>query len=213
MKKIYLLLVVIATVHYTLFAQSYEGTIQYDKRKQAAIICDYSFPAQAVENAIVKRMEKMGYKPKEEKGIFNKDKGFLLFKNVHLGEITAGKLDYLVKVERKSRKESDESVLYLVMMANEENAVPKMDAADIGKAKSYLNNMLPDIEAAYLEIQIKEQEDVVAKTEKKLADLKTEQSSLEKKLETNKTEQANTQKDIEAQKQKLGVLQGKRKAN
>lgn len=212
MKKFYLLLIVLASLVYTVSAQSYEGSIQYDKKKQAAIICDYSFPAQAVENAIVKRMEKMGYKPKEEKGIFNKDKGFLVFKNVYLSEITAGKLDYLVKVERKSRKESDDAVLYLVMMANEQNAMPKMDAADIGKAKSYLNNMLPDVEAAYLEIQIKEQEDVVAKAEKKLKDLKDEQSSLEKKLESNKADQDNTQKDIEEQKQKLGVLQGKRKS-
>lgn len=194
-------------------AQSYEGTIQFDKKKQAAILCDYSYPAQAVENALIKRMEKLGYKPKEEKGIFNKDKGFLVFKNAYISDISAGKMDYIIKVERKSRKESDESILYLVMMTNEENAMAKMDAAGIGKAKSYLNNMVPDVEAAHLEIQITEQEAVVARAEKKLRDLKDEQSSLEKKLETNKNDQANTQKDIEEQKQKLGVLQGKRKTN
>ncbi|HEX4875137.1 MAG TPA: hypothetical protein VFV31_00600 [Chitinophagaceae bacterium] len=213
MKKVVLLLVVSLTVMAVAEAQSYEGTIQFDKKKQAAILCDYAYPAQAVENALIKRMEKLGYKPKEEKGIFNKDKGFLVFKNAYISDISAGKMDYIIKVERKSRKESDESILYLVMMTNEENAMAKMDAAGIGKAKSYLNNMVPDVEAAHLEIQITEQEAVVARAEKKLRDLKDEQSSLEKKLETNKNDQANTQKDIEEQKQKLGVLQGKRKTN
>lgn len=194
-------------------AQSYEGNIQFDKKKQSAILCDYTYPPQAVENAIVKRMQQLGYKAKEEKGILNRDKGFLVFKNAYVSDITTGKMDYIIKVERKSRKESDESILYLVMMTNDENAMAKMDAAGIGKAKSYLNNLVPDVEAAYLEIQITEQEQVVAKAEKKLSDLKDEQASLEKKLETNKTDQANTQNDIEEQKQKLGVLQGKRKTN
>ena len=213
MKKVVLSFFVSLVAIIVADAQSYEGTIQFDKKKQVAIICDYVYPVQAVENAIIKRMEKLGYKPKEEKGIFNKDKGFLVFKNAYISDISAGKMDYIIKVERKSRKESDESILYLVMMTNEENALAKMDAAGIGKAKSYLNNMVPDVEAAHLEIQITEQEAVVARAEKKLRDLKDEQSSLEKKLETNKNDQANTQKDIEEQKQKLGVLQGKRKTN
>jgi predicted nucleic acid-binding Zn-ribbon protein len=67
------------------------------------------------------------------------------------------------------------------------------------------------VEAADLELQILAQQEVVAKAEKKLRDLKEEQASLEKKILENKTGQENTQKDIEAQKQALGVLEGKRK--
>ena len=58
-----------------------KALITYDKKKQRAIMIDYTYSAEAVQNAIVKKMERMGYKPKEEKGIFNKDKGFLVFKN------------------------------------------------------------------------------------------------------------------------------------
>ena len=97
------------------------------------------------------------------------------------------------------------------MIKDGENAMVKMGAENVGKAKLFLNNMLPDIEAAHLEIQIKDQEEVVAKAENKLKDLKDDQVSLEKKLQQNKEDQESTQKDIETQKQALGILVGKRK--
>jgi hypothetical protein len=213
MKKISLLFISFLTISAAVSAQAYEGTIQYDKKKQAAIAIDYAYPQEAVENAIVQRMEKLGYRAKEEKGILNKDKGFLIFKNAYITDISKDKMDYLIKVERKSRKESDEAVLYMVMQKDGENAMSKLEASDIGKAKSYLNNMLPDIEAANLELQIKAQAEVVAKAEKKLKALRDDQANLETKLQQNKTDQESTQKDIEAQKQGLGVLIGKRKTN
>lgn len=194
-------------------AQAYESSIQYDKKKQNGIAIDYSYPAQAVENAIVKKLEKMGYRPKEEKGILNRDKGFLVYKNIYFTDISKDRMDYMIKVEKKSRKAEDESVLYMIMMKDDKNALTIMEASDVGKAKVFLNNMLPDIEAANLELQIKAQEEIVAKAERKLNDLKTDQASLEKKLQDNKTAQETTQKDIEDQKQALGILIGKRKSN
>ena len=193
------------------FGQSYEATIQYDKKKQQAIAIDFVYQPQAVENAIVQKLAKMGYKPKEEKGILNRDKGFLVFKNIFITDILSDRMDYLVKVERKSRKEADESIMYLVMLKDDKNALGIMDASDVGRAKSFLNNLLPEVEAADLELQIIAQQEVVAKAEKKLRDLKEEQTSLEKKIADNKTSQENTQKDIESQKQALGVLEGKRR--
>ncbi len=210
MKRTFLLLVLIS-VSVLSKAQSYEGNIQYDKKKQQAIVIEYNYPAQAVENAIVLKMERMGYKAKEEKGIFNKDKGFIVFKNAYVTSISNDRMDYIVKVERKSRKEEDESVMYLVMLKGDENAMIKMDAENVGQAKLFLNNMLPEIEAAYLEIQIRDQESVVAKAETKLKNLKDDQASLEKKLQQNKLDQDNTQKDIEVQKNALGILIDKRK--
>jgi hypothetical protein len=197
----------------TASAQAYEGSIQYDKKKQQAIVMDYSFSPEAVENAITGKLAKMGYKPKEEKGIFNKDKGFLVFKNAYINDISTDRMDYIVKVERKSRKEKDDAVLYIIMSKDGDNAFSKLDISIINNAKLFLTNLLPDVEAANLELQIKAQEETVAKAEKKLQDLKNDQVSLEKKLQQNKTDQDNTQKDIENQKQALGVLVGKRKIN
>ena len=199
------------TISFFAAAQAYEANIQYDKKKQAAIAIDYSYPPEAVENAIIKRMERIGYKGKEEKGFLNKDKGFLIFKNAYITDISSERMDYVIKVERKSRKASDESELYMIMMKGDDNALGKMPAFSVRNAKLFLNEMMPDIEAAYLEIQIKDQEETVAKAEKKLQGLKDDQASLEKKLQDNRTAQETTQKDIEAQRQALGTLIGNRK--
>ena len=178
MKKIALLFMSVLAVSITVFAQAYESSIQYDKKKQVAIAIDYTFPPEAVENAFNQKMEKMGYKGKEEKGILNKDKGFLVYKNAYVTDISPDRMDYIVKVERKSRKEKDETVLYLIMNKNGENAMATMEAVSVGQAKVFLNNMIPDIEAANLELQIKDQEEIVAKAEKKLNGLKDDQVSL-----------------------------------
>jgi len=213
MKQVLLLLVSAITFSISSRSQAYESNIQYDKKKQQAIAIDYSYPPEAVQNAILLKMERMGYKAKEEKGILNRDKGFLLFKNAYVTDISRNKMDIYIKVERKSRKESDESILYMIMNKDDENALLRMEPDDINRAKSFLNNMLPEVEAADLEIRIKDQEATVARAEKKLRDLKDDQVSLEKKLQDNKASQEATQKDIEAQKQALGILMGNRKTN
>ncbi|MBC7873663.1 MAG: hypothetical protein H7Y01_06695 [Ferruginibacter sp.] len=210
MKKIILLGTVILSFAVIVCSQAYEGTIQYDKKKQAAIIIEYAYPPEAVENAFVQKMEKLGYKAKEEKGLLNRDKGFLLFKNAYITDISNDKMDYIIKVERKSRKESDEAVLYLIMSRDGENAMNKLEAYDIGRAKSFLNYMLPDIEVANLELQIKAQEETVSKAEKKLKGLQDDKKDLESKLADNEKSQEETIKDIEIQKQNLERLRGKR---
>ena len=211
MKYLFLLTSLVTILSFVSSAQAYEDNVQYDKQKQPAIAINYNYPAQAVENAFVEKMAKLGFKAKEEKGLLNKDKGFIVIKNAYITEISPDRMDYIIKVDRKSRKESDESVMYLIMMKDGENALIKMGAENVGKSKLFLNNMLPDIEAAHLEIQIKDQEEVVTKAEKKLNDLKDDQASLERKLKQNKEDQESTQKDIEAQKQTLELLVGKRK--
>ena len=213
MKQIFLLLACAITITFSAKSQAYEGNIEYNKKKQQAIVIDYSYPQDAVQNAIVQKMGKMGYKAKEEKGLFNKDKGFLVFKNAYITDISGDRMDFIINVERKSRKASDESVLYMIMIRNDENALMTMEPGNINNAKSFLNNMLPEVEAADLELRIKDQEETVAKAERKLKNLKDDQSSLEKKLNDNKADQEATQKDIEAQKQALGILIGNRKTN
>ena len=211
MRKLYLVLFTTMLTSPDLLAQAYEGNIQFNKKKQDAILIEYSYPAEAVENAFVARMEKLGYRPREEKGILNRDKGFLVFKNAYITDISNDRLDYVIKVERKSRKESDDATLYLILQMGGENAMDKVESYDIGRAKQYLNSMLPDIEAAYLELKIKDQEEVVSKAEKKLKDLQEDKRTLEKKLAENENDQDDTIKDIETQRKALENLRGKRK--
>jgi hypothetical protein len=192
-------------------AQAYEDKIQYDKDKQAAVAVEYSFREEALENAFIERMKKLGYKPKEEKGFLNRDTGFLVFRNAHVTEISKDKLDYIIKVERKSKKEIEQSVLYLVIMKNEENVIASMSNSDMAKTKKFLNNLLPDVEAADLELQIRDQEESLTNAEKKLRTLQAEKEELDKKLADNVTAQEETAKEIESRKLSVETLKGNRK--
>ncbi|HTD94556.1 MAG TPA: hypothetical protein VK644_12110 [Chitinophagaceae bacterium] len=193
------------------FSQAYESSIDYDKKKQPAVTIDYPYSQEAVENAIVQKIEKMGHKSKTEKGLFNKDKGFIIFKDAYITDISADRMDYIVKVERKSRKDKDETTLYLILAKNGENAWTALDAEGVRKAKAFLNNLQPEIEDANLELQIKDQETNVTKSEKKFKDMTDEKASLEKKLKKLGEDIEKQQKDIENGRLSLDGMKGKRR--
>jgi septal ring factor EnvC (AmiA/AmiB activator) len=158
------------------------------------------------------KMEKMGYKKKESKG-------FLLYKNAVISEISSEPADYMIKVERKSRKEKDESVVYVVMNRADENLIARSDALINSNVKTFLNGMAPHVEAYNLEVEIKKQEEAVAKAEKKLKNLVDDKETMEKKikklqddLKENAKDQEAQSKEIEAQKQALEAMVGKRRA-
>ena len=196
----------------TVLAQSYEGTIEYQKKDQKAMVIDFPYSPSVVEDAIVMKMEKMGYKKKESKG-------FLVYKNAVISDISSEPADYMIKVERKSRKEKDESVVYIVMNRADENLIARSDALINSNVKTFLNGMAPHIEAYNLEVEIKKQEEAVAKAEKKLKNLVDDKETMEKKikklqddLKENAKDQEAQAKEIEAQKQSLEAMVGKRKA-
>ncbi|MES1215011.1 MAG: hypothetical protein ABUT20_05810 [Bacteroidota bacterium] len=199
-------------------AQAYEGTIEFKKKKNSAFVIEYPFPPEAVENAIDLKMTKLGIKGKEEKGLFNGDKGFTTYKNALITEAYDGAMDYVIKVERKSKKEDDKSVVYIIMMKDDVNQAGVMDADANSKVKSFLNSFSPDIEAAHLELKIKAQEDLVAKAEKKCKNLLDDQVDMEAKIkklkdsiEENAKSQELTAKNIEDEKLALEALKATRK--
>lgn len=201
------------------FSQAYESSVTYEKKKQTAVAIDYNYSSEAVENAFVQKMEKMGNRAKEEKGLFNKDKGFIVFKNASVPDISDKRLNYMVKVERKSKKDKDESNLSLIINDESGVSVSESDAEAIARAKTFLNDLLPEIETANLDLQIKAQEEAVVKAEKKLTDLKDSQENMEKKikdleadLKKNAGDQEKQQAEIEKQKETLGTLKEKRRA-
>ncbi len=209
-KALYTILAAMLFTSYA-FAQPIETTVEYSKKKQRAMEISYSYPQAAVENALVEKIEKLGYKSKTEKGLFNKDKGFIVFKDVLITDVSDHSLDYIVKIERKSRKDKDESTLYLLLNKNGGDAIPDMDAFSVGKVKSFLNNLIPDIEEANLELQIKDQESTVLKAEKKHKDLQDEKASLEKKIKKVSEDMDSQLKEVENQRASLDLLKAKRR--
>jgi peptidoglycan hydrolase CwlO-like protein len=193
-------------------AQSYEGSIDYQKKDQKAMIIEFPYSPSVVEDAIIEKMEKLGYKKKESKG-------FLVYKDAVISDISAEPADYMIKVERKSRKEKDESIVYLLMNKGEENLIARSDALVNSNAKTFLNALAPHVEAFNLEREILGQEAVVAKAEKKLRQLIIDQQDMEKKIKKlqddikdNQKDQEDQQKQIENQQQTLEAMRGKRKS-
>ncbi|HEY0433775.1 MAG TPA: hypothetical protein VGC95_07885 [Chitinophagaceae bacterium] len=191
-------------------AQSYEGTVTYQKKDERAIITEYPYPASVVEDAIVDKFEKMGFKNKDSKG-------FLLYKNIVLTEVSSDPADYLIRVDRKNRKDKDQSLVYMIVQKNEQNVISS-DESITENGKQFLDHLAPDLDAFNLEVQITDQEAAVTKAQKKLKNLQDDQESMEKKikklqsdLEANAKDQENQQKEIDKQKQILDSIKGRRK--
>lgn len=204
------LLLVSLFVSTAVLAQPYEGKVEYDKKRQDAFLCDYAASAEAVDLAVVKYFQELGYKPVEEKGLFNKDKGFKIFKDAFVKDLTDEKQDYLVKVESRSKKSTEGATLTLVLMKGLVNQKTDMKEDEIRKVKRFMSSLEASVQREYLELQIKAQEDQVIKTQKKLTTLKSEQIDLEKKLQTNLSNQQDTEKEISAKQTALEVLKAKR---
>lgn len=217
MKQLFLTVTVIFSCIVTM-AQGYEASLEYDKKKQSAVARDFYFTQEAVEKGLSKRMEKMGFSGKDEKGLFNRDKGFKVYKNLMIHEITSSVNNYYFKAETRGKKDNPVTTLYVIVVDNSGNNLFTTGTNDDRqRAKSFLNGLTNEIEVAELELKIADQEDVVSKAEKKLKLLKDDKDSMEKKIaalqdsiKKNITDQENTEKDIEAQKKTLENLRSKR---
>ena len=195
-----------------LLAQAREGNTEYDKKKQPAFIIDYAYPPEAVENAFFQKLEKLGYRGKEEKGVFNKDKGFRIFKGAYITEVSDKSLDFIVKIEPKSKKDDGSTTLYMVIHRDGHNAMEGFDSDERRKAKDFLNDLLPHVESAHLELQIKGQEETVGKSEKKLKGLQDEKKTLEEKMKKLDDDILVNEQEIQTQKQALETLKSRRKS-
>lgn len=208
MRKVILLAAVLLISRFA-DAQSYESTVEHQKTKKPTAVIELPYPPGVVEDAIKDKMKRMGYSGKESKG-------FLTFKGVK--DSLGKERDYIIKVERKSRKEKDESVVYLLGEGPNVDMLKTGLGSDIEHLKKELNNMHPHIEAYSLDVDIVNQEETVKKAEKKYDYLLDDQKDLEKKLkrlmddiEQNKKDQEKQKAEIENQKKILETLKGKRK--
>jgi hypothetical protein len=219
MRKL-VLLVVVLPISFLLIAQAHEGTVEYNKSKQACMVMEYNYPPEAVENAMRAKLLKLGYGGREEKGMFNKDKGFRVYKETTIGEISPDKYDFVINIERKSHKEVDETKVSLIIFKGEVNALANLSTEEFEKVKAFFDNLLPEVEASNLEIQIGTQAVTVEKAEKKLKTLHDENVQMENKikklqedLEKNLKEQELQKKEIENQHKTLDALKGRRKGS
>lgn len=212
MKK--LLAVFFALAFYSaVSAQAYEGRAEVSRKEYVSAVIEVPYNSDVVEDAIKAYMAKNGYKPSSTKGVQT-------YKAVKLHPNNTENNDLHFKVERKSRKEKESSLIYLIVSKENETLAQKMveDRTGIEDGKSYLNGMVPSLEAYNLEVQITAQDETVKKAEKKLENLVEDQQDLEKKiknlqekLEKNKKDQESQKGEVSNQKTILENLKGRRK--
>ena len=210
--KILFVCIVLAAVYLPAVAQSEIITVNYLKVERLAVANEISFSEKTIMKAIDNKMEQLGYTGKDTKG-------FTVYKAVKLAQLGNADYDLYFMAERKSRRNKDNSTLTLMISAGADNfATLKKDAALIGNAKLYLENMVAIIAAYDLELQINNQQEAVNTADKKYNNfiddgqsLEKKRKSIEKDIEDNKKNQEAQLAELEKQKQTLETLKGSKK--
>jgi uncharacterized protein YneF (UPF0154 family) len=210
MRNLLLLLFICLFTGTYLHAQVYDSQVEFNKAKRSVKTMEVSQEPDIVEDAIKSKMAKSGYKPSESKG-------WMVFKNVNDPEISSETCDLYVKVERKSRKEKENSVVYFFASKPGDNLTPIGFAGNMLVSDGFNGQVKAQADAAKLEKDIAAQEDAVRKAQKKYDDLVKDQSSLEKKiqdlqadLEKNKQKQQEQSQEAENQRKILEQLKSRR---
>jgi hypothetical protein len=197
------------------YGQAHEGTVDFQNAPQRAAVIELPYSQDVVTTAMNDYLSRKG----KSKG--SDIKGFVTYRNTQALQSDSINMDLYFKVERKSRKEKNISVISLLL------ALPK-ESQNVGnsnvrflnmeEAKNYLNALVSVVAAFDLELQIKEQNDAVSKAESKYMSLVKHGDDLEKKriniegdIKENRKEQQTQTTEVDSQKQRLAVLISARK--
>lgn len=183
----------------------------YNKTKKPALLSELPFSDNTVKDAILDHMKTKGYKQ-------DKNKDYVVFKGVSLAELGPGQYDLYFKINEKSRKERDKSIVTMFISKGYENFAGADTEPDlINNGKTFLDSLINTAAAYDLELQIKSQDESVKKAERRLQDMMNDKSELEKKitrlqdeLAQNAKNQIDQQTEIDKQKQILQTLITKR---
>jgi hypothetical protein len=190
-----------------------EAKTEFQKTTQPGVMVELPYSPDVVEDAIKDYFNRLGVKP-------DGSRGFQVFKSTKLVQTDAWNSDLYFKVERKSRKEKDESVVYF--FATPEKQLPNLrkagDYYGVDGARSFMKNMIPSIDSYNLQVQINYQEEEVRKAEKKYQRTVEDGDDLEKKLkkvqdniQENKIDLAKHKLEIENQRKLLETLKARRR--
>lgn len=193
-------------------SQSRYVFIDFKDVQRPAIQNDYSYPEKTVSDAIDDKLTKMGYKSKDVKG-------YTVYRNVVMPEIGSQPYDYYFKIDRRTKRDKENTtVSMLVSTGNEIFVSDSSDSRTMDNARTFLNNLMPTLAAYDLQLQIKNQSDVVSKAEKKYKSLQNDADDLQKKkkrieqqIEDNLKDQKNQQAEIEKQRQIYESLHSRQK--
>ena len=202
MKKLINILFFTLFVSVTANSQAHYVFIDFKDAQKPAIQNEFSYPEKTVNDAIQDRLNKMGYKGKDVKG-------YTVYRGVVLPELGNQPYDLYFKVDRKSRKDKDVSVVNMLISSGNENFISdSSDSRTINNAKNFLDNLKTSIAAYDLQQLVNTQGDALTKAEKKLKslqndadDLQKRRKKLEQQIEDNQKAQKDQQSEVEKQRQ------------
>jgi hypothetical protein len=216
MRKLILLYLIPLSVN--CYSQSLTSTISYNKSNQEAIMLELPYTQEVSEGFIVSNLKSIGYDPESKGKLFwknNKVNGFYTFKGVTIQGIQHP-VDLYFKVDQKSRRAKDQSLIYLLVSNGDEKFISESDTSTFNIARQLMNDFVSKSAAYKLSLDIKAQEEEVKVAEKKLASQKDKEKDLEKKLQQlqddlkrNRSDQITQQSIIENERKKLADLKSK----
>ena len=213
MKKIIFLSPLLLAVSF-LFGQASDGLVTYQKKQQPAAVISLPYSAEMINMVMNDYLSKKGSKASDIKG-------FKTYRNTRLLDNDSTSADLYFKVEPANTKDKVQSTVSLMVGVPNEDVANRNPGAQFNmeQAKTFLNNLLPVIEAYKLEIQIRDQNDLVIREEKKSKsmmddglDLTKKKSEMDRRLEGNKLDQEKQNTEVEKQKQALALLISQRKS-
>jgi hypothetical protein len=219
MKKLTALALSLFFVFASAFGQASFTSVSYNKTNQSALMLQLPYSESVVEDFIVANLKKTGYNAETKGKLFwkqNKLNGYYIFKEVQLKDLDHT-VDLYFKVDQKGRKSKEECIVYMLVGKGEDYFIAKSDDRVYEAAKEFMNGFIDQAAAYKLELDIKEQEEVVKDAEKRMEKLKDnekdiikKQAELEKDLKKNRDDQSNQEKTIDEEQKKLLELKSKK---
>lgn len=216
MRRLFIFLFI--TSSFAGIAQTLPTSISYNKTTQQGLMLELPYSQEVCEGFIVNSLKNIGYDPESKGKLFwknNKVNGFYTFKNVNIQGISHP-VDLYFKVDQKSRRIKDESIIYLLVSNGDEKFINESDTTTYNVAQKLMNDFVSKSAAYKLSLDIKAQEDEIKDAEKKLANQKENEKELIKKidklqedLKRNRADQVTQQSVIENEKKKLAELKAK----
>ncbi len=200
-----LALIAFLFVAMTTKAQTFmKTTAEYNGQKYPCYVMEYDLPPDATEEVIKSEMKKQGYNAV-------KSKGYIMYRNVRLENLNNNTpQDVLFKIDRKSRKENDQTLVTLISAKPGEIPSGKVKGAKtvaditISTGSEYFLNSFQDaIRESGHNLAVSNQTNEVAKAEKKLEHLQKEQLKIEKKLKDIQDDLESNRKDQESQVEEI----------
>jgi len=218
MKSLFTLIVSLLLTGYAFAQEPIKSTAEYNGQKYPCYIIEYNLPPDETENVIKNKLKSEGYKA-------DNSKGYLVYRNVRLQNLDSAEAqDVFFKIDRKSRKEKDKSLVTMIsakagLIPSDKVKGAKM-VAEIdpsSNAVPFLNSFQSGINLQSYNLAVSDQESVVGKAEKKLKSLQDDSAKLVKKingyqsdLEANKKDQQKQLDEIAKQKALLDQTRAKR---